>query len=47
MYIPNEISYGGSTLTTGYVDTYCGEWGGTYTEIRRERSLEQTGFQQF
>jgi hypothetical protein len=35
MYIPNEISYGGSTLTVGYVDTYLGEWGGTYEEIRR------------
>ena len=35
MYIPNETSYGGSTLTAGYVDTYFGKWGNTYEEIRR------------
>lgn len=41
-YIPNEISYGGSTLTANYVDVYMGEWAykdtwgsGTYEEIRR------------
>ncbi len=35
MYIPNETSYGGSTLTAGYVDTYSGKRGNTYEEIRR------------
>lgn len=35
MYIPNEISYGGSVLTSGYVDSYMGVWGSTYEEIRR------------
>lgn len=34
-YIPNEISYGGSVLTSSYVDVYMGIWGSTYNEIRR------------
>lgn len=35
MYIPNEISYGGSVLTASYTDVYMGVWGTTYEEIRR------------
>lgn len=35
MYIPNEISYGGSVLTASYVDVYMGLWGTLYNEIRR------------
>lgn len=34
-FIPSEIAYGGSTLTSGYVDTYLGLWGTLYTAIRR------------
>ena len=34
-YIPNEISYGGMTLTASYVDVYMGVWGSTYEKIRR------------
>jgi hypothetical protein len=35
MYIPNEISYGGSVLTSTYVDAYFGVWNNTYALIRR------------
>ncbi|MCI1779926.1 MAG: RagB/SusD family nutrient uptake outer membrane protein [Bacteroidales bacterium] len=35
MYIPNEISYGGSVLAASYVDVYMGNWGTLYDEIRR------------
>lgn len=34
-FIPSEFSYGGSTLTVNYVDTYLGRWGTLYTAIRR------------
>ena len=34
-YIPSEMSYGGSVLTTTYVDSYMGCWGTLYTAIRR------------
>ena len=34
-YIPSEMSYGGSVLTTTYVDAYMGYWGTLYTAIRR------------
>jgi len=34
-YIPSEITYGGSTLTTNYVDTYLGTWTTVYGYIRR------------
>lgn len=34
-YIPSEMSYGGSVLTTTYVDSYMGYWGTLYTAIRR------------
>ena len=33
-YIPSEFSYGGSTLTAGYVDVYLGMWGSLYVAIR-------------
>ena len=35
MYIPNEISYGGSVLTASYVNTYLGNWSTVYKDIRR------------
>ena len=34
-YIPNQISYAGSILTSSYTDVYMGVWGSTYEEIRR------------
>jgi len=34
-YIPSELSYGGSILTTTYVDAYLGYWGSLYEAIRR------------
>lgn len=34
-YIPSEMSYGGSVLTTTYVDAYMGYWGTLYTALRR------------
>lgn len=34
-FIPSEMSYGGSVLTTTYVDSYMGLWGTLYTAIRR------------
>lgn len=34
-FIPSEIAYGGSTLTTTYVDAYLGYWGSWYGAIRR------------
>lgn len=34
-YIPSELSYGGSVLTTTYVDAYMGYWGTLYTALRR------------
>ena len=34
-YIPSELSYGGSVLTSTYVDSYMGYWGTLYTAIRR------------
>ncbi|MCQ2176723.1 MAG: RagB/SusD family nutrient uptake outer membrane protein [Bacteroidales bacterium] len=34
-YIPSEFSYGGSVLTTTYVDAYLGYWGTLYTALRR------------
>lgn len=35
MYIPNEISYGGTVITANYTDVYMGVWSGTYEDIRR------------
>lgn len=35
MFIPNEIAYGGSVLTAGYVSVYLGSWSGVYESIRR------------
>lgn len=34
-YIPSELSYGGSVLTTTYVDAYLGYWGTLYNALRR------------
>lgn len=34
-YIPSEMSYGGSVLTTTYVDSYMGYWGTLYVALRR------------
>lgn len=34
MYIPNEISYGGSVLTASYVEVYMGNWSTLYKEVR-------------
>ncbi|MDD7455063.1 MAG: RagB/SusD family nutrient uptake outer membrane protein [Bacteroidales bacterium] len=34
-YIPSEFAYGGSTLTSNYVDVYMGVWESRYTQIRR------------
>lgn len=34
-YIPSEMSYGGSNLTAGYVDSYLGKWGTLYRAIRQ------------
>jgi len=34
-YIPSEMAYGGSILTTTYVDAYMGAWGSLYSAIRR------------
>lgn len=34
-YIPSELSYGGSVLTTTYVDAYMGYWGTLYEALRR------------
>ncbi len=34
-FIPSEIAYGGSTLSSSYVDTYLGYWGSRYNSIRR------------
>lgn len=33
-YIPSELAYGGSILTTTYVDSYMGYWGTLYYAIR-------------
>lgn len=35
MYIPNELAYGGSVLTPGYVSVYLGNWGTVYEKVRR------------
>lgn len=35
MFIPNELAYGGSVLTAGYVATYMGTWSTVYDKIRR------------
>ena len=35
MYIPNELAYGGSVLTVGYVSVYLGNWSDVYEYIRR------------
>lgn len=35
MYIPNEIAYGGSVLTSTYVAYYLGNWGTAYEKVRR------------
>ncbi len=46
--IPSEFSYGGSVLTSNYVDVYMGVWGSTYTQIRRVNEalgyLHNSGF---
>lgn len=34
-FIPSEIAYGGSTLTSNYVDVYLGAWDGLYGAVRR------------
>ena len=34
-YIPSELSYGGSVLTTTYVDSYMGYWSTLYVALRR------------
>lgn len=34
-FIPSEIAYGGSTLTSNYVDVYMGCWGSLYSAVRR------------
>lgn len=34
-YIPSEMSYGTSTLTSTYVDAYMGKWGTLYRAIRQ------------
>ena len=33
--VPSEFSYGGSTITESYVDSYMGTWGMLYTAIRK------------
>lgn len=35
MYIPNELAYGGSVLTTNYVAVYLGNWSTVYEDVRR------------
>nr|WP_121272332.1 RagB/SusD family nutrient uptake outer membrane protein [Pedobacter schmidteae] len=35
MYIPNELAYGGSVLTPGYVAVYLGNWSPIYERVRR------------
>src|SRR3712207_959159 len=35
MYIPNELSYGGTIISPSYVDVYMGVWENTYIDIRR------------
>lgn len=34
-YIPSEMSYGGSVIDAGYVDSYMGFWSTMYTAARR------------
>ena len=34
-YIPSEMAYGGTVITSGYVDVYMGFWGTMYTAIRK------------